>query len=61
MLVSAIAYFAYVLFWKTKSVSKGIKGEVEDSINFLGRSTDWISWTLLGTTLMAGILYKYVF
>lgn len=60
MIASLIAYFVYVLFWKTKSVAKSIKGDLDKSISFLGRSTDLVSWILLGTALMAGILYKYL-
>lgn len=59
-LTSAIAYFAYVLFWRTRSVAKSIKGDLDKSINFLGKSTDWISWILLGTAVMAAIVYKYL-
>ena len=57
ILTSAVAYFAYVLFWRIRAVTKGVKGDLKNSVNLSGRSTDWISWILLGTAVISGIPY----
>ncbi len=56
-LTSAVAYFAYVLFWRVRAVTKGVKGDLENSVKFSGNSTGWIAWILLGVAVMAGVLY----
>ena len=58
-LTSLIIYFIYVLYWRTKSVSKTfLKKDEDKALQFLGRSVDWITFLLLAITIVAGILYK---
>ena len=61
ILTLTVAYFVYVLFWRIKAVAKGVKGELENSVKFSGKSTDWISWILLGLAVIAGLLYISIY
>ena len=56
---AGISYFVYALYWKYRSISKGIiSGNEEEAVDNFSKSLNWISLLLLAIAIICIILYR---